>query len=572
LAEPTPPMPRHFATTVLLSALLSSVAAQELVLPAGTYFDQPALSGLTWRTTAFRFQVVYDSSHFTGQGVSGPIQISRLRFRAADNAVSSGGSVYAGVTIQMSSCPLDYAAMSSTFAANRGPDLQTVFAGAVSTLPALGGAPNSYVLDVVLGSPFTYDPTLGLDLCIEVDAPAPLPTLGVPNLATSSNVAAQRAQRLSASSQLATGGNLSPLANVILIDFAGSGGYPTWSEASSVNTGAGCYGHGRSFYESFTPGGAMDLSDSTLSLLPNGNGGYNVQRVGPTLFFPHGGTSLGLTDDSGVQIALPASFGALPYPGGSTTSIYVCSNGFLWLAPPAVPDNDSQPDSGRLVGLGPRLAPFWHDLLPTAANNVYFDVDPNGTTVYVTWNDVPSYTTPAARTNLQVALNSSGTVEFRYGQVHGGRQAAIVGWSPGNGAADVGSTDLSSQLAFTTGLPEQMPLTLRGTVPQLGTTLTQTLTGVPPASLLSLRLLGFTAVAAPLDLGLIGAPGCRQYIGASGLATSVMSGAVPTITFFIPPVPAYLGAVLYAQALTLSPGANASGILSSNLVTSTIGN
>jgi hypothetical protein len=564
-------MRHHLATAVLLSGFLSSVAAQELVLPSGTYFTQPGLSGLTWRTAAFRFQIVYDSTHFTNQGVLGPIQITRLRFRAADNAVSSGGSVYAGVTVQMSSCPLDYAAISPTFAANRGLDVQTVFTGVVSTLPALGGAPNSYVLDVVLGTPFSYDPTLGLDLCIEVDAPAPIPTLGVPNLATSSNVAAQHAQRLSASSQTATGGTLSAFANVILINFTGSGGYPGWTEASTANTGAGCYGHGRSFYESFTPGSAMDLSDSTLSLLPNGNGGYDVQRGGPASFFPHGAASLGLTDDSGVQIALPASFGAFPYPGGSTTSIYVCSNGFLWLVPPAIPDNDYQPDSGRLVGLGPRLAPFWHDLLPTAANNVHFDVDPSGSTVYVTWNDVPSYTAPAARTNLQVALSSSGAVQFCYGQVHGGRQPAIVGWSPGYGAADVGSIDLSSQLAFNTGLPEQTPLTLRGTVPQLGTTLAQTLTGVPPVSPLSLRLLGFVA-AAPLDLGLIGAPGCRQYIGASTSATSVMSGAVPSIAFFVPPVPAYLGAVLYSQAVTLSPGANAAGILTSNLVTSTIGN
>jgi hypothetical protein len=162
-------------------------------------------------------------------------------------------------------------------------------------------------------------------------------------------------------------------------------------------------------------------------------------------------------------------------------------------------------------------------------------------------------------------------VQFCYGQVHGGRPPAIVGWSPGNGAADVGSIDLSSQLAFNTGLPEQTPLTLRGTVPQLGTTLAETLTGVPPLALLSLRLLGFVAVA-PLDLGLLGAPGCRQYIGASTSATSLMSGAPPSISFFIPPVPAYLGAVLFSQVVTLSPGANASGILTSNLVTSTIGN
>src|SRR5262249_17219275 len=153
-----------------------------------------------------------------------------------------------------------------------------------------------------------------------------------------------------------------------------------------------------------------------------------------------------------------------------------------------------------LLGLNARLAPFWLDLLPNVTNNVYYDVDPSGATVYVTWDNVPTFSTPGNRVNMQLALSRTGVVQYRYGACSGGTRPGLVGWSPGGGAVDAGSLDLSALASFSTRAPEQAPLTLHGSMPLLGATVVHTMSNVPATSLLNLRLLSFVPIS-PLDLG-----------------------------------------------------------------------
>ena len=81
--------------------------------------------------------------------------------------------------------------------------------------------------------------------------------------------------------------------------------------------------------------------------------------------------------------------------------------------------------------------------------------------------------------------------------------------------------------------------------------------------------LGFSNTASgalplPLDLTVIGMPGCNLL--ADPLVTDVAAGVAPNApwSFAIPGLPALLGSVLYGQAFSLDPAANAFGFAAAN--------
>src|SRR5262245_20995528 len=114
---------------LLASLLAVSLSAQTLVAPNGYAAAEGASNNtFPWSraTASMRFQQVYDSSHFTGQGVAGPIVVSRLRFRANASASIWAGGTWPNVRIDMSTAAVDYLAPSSTFASNHGANRQTV--------------------------------------------------------------------------------------------------------------------------------------------------------------------------------------------------------------------------------------------------------------------------------------------------------------------------------------------------------------------------------------------------------------------------------------------------------------
>ena len=542
--------------------------AQELALPAFSYFEQTSGTALTWRTSDFHFQVIYDTSHFQDQGVTGPILIQRLRFRAAPDGVNDpGGSIYPAVTIELSSCPLNYSAASTTFANNRGADNQVCFTGPVVTLPSLGGTPNDHFIDVALTNPFVYDPLAGSDLVIEVDGVAP--SGPVPTAAARSF----RSRRISAASSGASTGTSSASASAILIDFSGSGGYATWTRASANSNGTGCYQTAVSFYEDFQDLSLFDLANQTLTMTPNASGGYAVALGGPTAFYPHGTTHLGLTDDDVSVVGLPSSFGTgFPFPtGAATATIGIGSNGHVFLGN----DTTAMFPNAQLMLFWPtpQLAPFSCDLLPDTVNNVYFDIAPSGTTVYVTYDAVPTFSAGGV-CNLQVAMHANGIVEYRYGSCSAAAtDLGVVGWTPGNFAADPGSTDISANPTFSTSGPDQLPLTLFSTVPYLGSTLLETASNVPANTLFSVRALTVGQLPG-IDLGFLGAPGCALWVDLGGTVDLQTSFQTPDADFTlqVPNNTALLGAIGYSQAAAFSPTANAFGMLTSNQIAYVFGN
>jgi hypothetical protein len=564
----------HRVVLFTVSAVFAggSALAQQLTLPSHAYFEHTGSSVNTWRASAFRFQIVYDTANFLEQGVNGPIAIQRLRWRAVDNAVDVGGATFAAVNVHLSSCPRDWTALSTVFADNRGADELLCYQGPATVAPCAGTAPNNYVVDIALQTPFTYDPTLGADLEIEVDATGPSPSTGIPTFATTSGQPGERAARVMATPDTATSGTASSFASDLLVDFAGPGGYATWSHATSASQGTGCYRVSRSFYELFASVPQFELANTTIVLTPNASGGYSVAAAPSAPFFAHGQVGLGLGDEAVSVQALPASGfpGGLPYPGGSASALGICSNGYIWLGSSTL--SDYTPTAGELLAGPARLAPFWADLFPDALHDVYFDVDPSGSTVYVTYDQVQTFEIGGS-VGLQVAIANNGTIQFRYGPVSGAPTTPVlVGWSPGGGAVDPGARDLSASMPFATAGPDSQGLSLDATQPLLGATVLQTLRNVPAAALLTARLIG-TVPLPGIDLGALGAPGCAVWIDPFACVTAFFSGT-PTITaqLVLPNVPAFAGAVVITQMFSLVPGVNALGVITSNQSVLTVGN
>jgi hypothetical protein len=155
---------------------------------------------------------------------------------------------------------------------------------------------------------------------------------------------------------------------------------------------------------------------------------------------PSLGTNLALTDDS-VAVGLPLGF-AFPMPGGGTTSsISVSSNGFVWLGVRADP-GCCNGDVLKLVAQMARIAPLWLDLDPGAGGAVWFNAFPasGGTlaSAVVTWEDVPEFGAAAPMT-FQLQLFADGSFTTFYDanfalapqpQTH----VALCGVSEGGGA------------------------------------------------------------------------------------------------------------------------------------------
>ncbi|MBM3496137.1 MAG: PKD domain-containing protein [Armatimonadetes bacterium] len=170
--------------TALLAAALASFAAAQsaVVLPNGcanTEGNSATSFPFGYGNKQIRVQHIFDSTHFTGQGIYSPILINQLRFRA-NGANASPGYVYDNVCVRMSAAAVDYLAPSTTFANNHGTNLTTVHSGAVTVANGTGTTPNNWYVTIPCTRFFWYDPNAGADLCLEVahDGSGPTATSG----------------------------------------------------------------------------------------------------------------------------------------------------------------------------------------------------------------------------------------------------------------------------------------------------------------------------------------------------------------------------------------------------------
>jgi hypothetical protein len=344
------------------------------------------------------------------------------------------------------------------------------------------------------------------------------------------------------------------------------GGMPV---AMATNIGHGCGGtacNANMFYEQFSPGSGFDLANSGLSMAFTG-GNYAVGN-GTGTFVPTTGasTDLGLGDDQSTAITLPF---ALPILGGTTTTLHVCSNGFV-----STTNNGTSftPMIGQLLGGAYSWYAGWMDLNPGAAGSGHVLVDSSATVVRITWNNVYRYGTTSPCT-FQFQFFPNGNVNLIWQTMNAG-DGTIVGWTVGNGAVDPGARDISATRAagWTVCNGGTLDLALNAaTRPVVGTTVNLVTSNIPAGSPFGALLLSFQQAVPPQDLTPLGMPGCEGYVVNGVTHMFLQPVGTSTHPFQVPNDPSLAGLPLVGQSFTYSPGLTPLGIIASNGVLLVIG-
>ncbi|MFN9334330.1 MAG: hypothetical protein ACK6D1_17210, partial [Planctomycetota bacterium] len=215
-----------FALALTAGGLIAQT--KQLTLPDNHYLSESPTqlgntgSGIWWRAAGpSRFQIVYDASHFLGNsGVTGPITLTKIKFRGEDAEANLGGQVYTGVNVQVGSTSLAAGGLSTTFATNLAPaapnttTMSAVGTTNVTVAPSLGSMPNNWNIEldlVAMGiattfNPLGSEPNLLLDVTIPA-APSNAPPLALILLQNTTGTLAQiRGQGLTATTTTATTG------------------------------------------------------------------------------------------------------------------------------------------------------------------------------------------------------------------------------------------------------------------------------------------------------------------------------------------------------------------------------
>jgi hypothetical protein len=348
-------------------------------------------------------------------------------------------------------------------------------------------------------------------------------------------------------------------------------------------------------FDLFSTGGTCNFDDITIRSI-----------VAPPCFESNIGTALALTDDSTVARPLGFSF---PFPGGSTTDIGVCSNGFIWLSGTQTNADFSATVAEFLgsVQATPRLAPAWRDFNPEAAgsDDVYFNTFADR--AVITWHNLVRFGGTQPMT-VQCQMLADGSFYFFYDVNYdstGGTFAegrSLIGIKSGTGTiADPGVTDYSAALpsalganayeffadsanfdlrgrclrfepntaggynasfrvdcaaavaAYGAGCPASQPVTMTSsTPPVIGSTFTWSVSNVPTNTTAAALLLGFNT--ANVSLTPFGFVGCSSFTSMDLPVALPFTPPTASVSGPLPFAPQLLGTVLHSQAAIVENG------------------
>lgn len=505
-----------------------------------------------WRTNGGRFQVVLEASHFQSAGFAGGY-IDQIMFRGESGEPNRGGQIV-GVQLRIGQTTATAATMTTDFAANLAAanNVLTTTLNSVVIGPSSGATPNNYNISLPLTFIGGYYLPSGANLLVDVTTQsATVPAVSgsiMPIDVVAAGQGSVRAAGINAALGAATGTKTSMVpAMGFKVDALGVLPPPT-VPARNVSFGAGCGGSPSTFYETFVDGQMFDLVGLTLTpdnaLSPSF---YNVTSgplsVDATVVNT---TPNSTSDDASVPHALGFTF---VYPGGVSTSIQACTNGYVWLDG-VTTTADIFPSPASFLAGGPRLAAWWRDIHcgrntvthPNSGLHIRTVGTAPNRVCYVTWLNVGLYPTVFGTSvgghavlNMQVALfERTNVIQLRYGRMPfasssetglslAGFTRGVIGGTP---SVDPRSRDLSLETPFATeveGSSGNMAQLVKAT-PVVGgaqyggrafagQTLTFDAVGVPAGAVIGAQLLDIVASAPGLQIPTITAPGCVLSTG-----------------------------------------------------------
>ncbi len=348
--------------------------------------------------------------------------------------------------------------------------------------------------------------------------------------------------------------------------------------ATIANYGAGCGASYASAYQLFTTSAAASAALSNTAIALTNLGSTYAFAAGSATYVTPSATATVLTlgDDAETSVALSAP---MPYPGGSTSSLVVCSNGFV----SAATGNGTgfTPGGPAFCAMSQAVWGCWHDFNPAETGSGSIKFEEIGGIAYVTWENVESYP-PAPTVNpgtMQLQFDvATGNVSIVFGLLDavGGSSFGdnyLVGYSPIGANVDAGSQNLATTMPFVTAPVDVLPLALSaGPNPALGATMVFTTSNIPATSPLAANLISLFQLNPGVDLGPLGAPGCLDLVNASAAATVLLVPPATTYSIVIPNDASFVGLPINAQAAAFVPGINALGVITSNGVGTVVGN
>ena len=569
----------HSSFSFVLATCLGAVSAtaqSTVVIPNGAATTEGNdFNNFPWGRggSGLLHQCIYDAVNFTAQGINHPIVITRLRWRPDDMRSSAASSYAVGGTVKLSTCPLASTAVTQTFANQRGPDVTTVFSGPVSW-PAFAATPGPcpFHIDVPLTTPFVYNPALG-GLNIEVDLPIQGFT-GTTPLQLDVMTFGANASRVWLSSGYVNGGpNLTtPFSPGIPHGLVVEVTYTVPQALAAVTPyGAGCYDVPNSVYELWTGLSPFDLGGSGMSMIYNGGNGYTCLPVLTSYVAPPPtATWIQLGDDTEANVVLSSP---LVHPGGSTSQLVVCSNGFVSAGPGN--GTDYLPTIAGFLGFPQTCwVADWHDYNPSplglGPGNIRFHEV--GNVSYLTWDAVPTFPIQNPNTFQIQFERSSGNVHVVW-SIISDVWDHMVGFKVGGPALDPGNRDISATLPsnFTCGRDDRALRLLASARPITGTTISLDTTEVG-AGTIGANILSLTQINPGIELSVLGMPNCFALVGLDLLSAHLPSGGSFSASLAIPANPALTGLHLGNQSAIFGDvNANPAGMRSSNALDLRIG-
>ncbi len=554
------------ASAVALTA--ASAFCQVAQIPPAANIAAYGNSGAYWRAGTVKWQMIYDTSHFTSQGILATISITQIDF------VTTPGSVFTAVNYPTVNAYVDlslndWTAQNATYATNRtNPAAPPNFTGTVNTQAG------TFLTTLALTTPFSYDPTAGVDLVVEVEImTAPTPNTGnfqyTTYTATPPGNACAVIRSLNNPTSLT--GSVSGFVPIVQFTYI-----PAVGAGVATPLGAGCYEKYASIAELFAVTANFDLQNSALTFLSTG-GTYLVTRTGAWL--PAGSvqptpTVLALADDSDVNY--PFTTGSFP----GWTGIQVCSNGYVaaaagntLVAAPSVTTTMNAPQQAFYCQ---------RDLDPsTATGGGVVQVEESATVTTVSFIGVPNWTDPASippvtqPCDIQFQLYPSGDVTIAFGpnmstnQDNGG---ILVGYSPAGPNLNATNTDISALTGVLLEIVDTSALALQSVNrPVINTTWNLNVANIPPLVQLGVEIYGFSDPGIN-DLFFIGAPGCGLRANLDVLNPWVsLGGTSHPYSLPIPNSSGLLGVTFYMQSAMLDASYNAFGVITSNGIAGLIG-
>jgi hypothetical protein len=179
------------------------------------------------------------------------------------------------------------------------------------------------------------------------------------------------------------------------------------------------------FFVELFDSGNNDMSNRTLTFIPNGLGSYNACATDTTDFpvDPASGTALSLADDDYYEVNLDGAH--VRVHGKSYQTLYIGSNGYITFTSGDI----SYYETLTTHFAFPRISGLFDDLDPSAGGTISWKQ--LGNRVVVTFEDVPEFSLSNSN-SFQIEMYFDGRIRITWLDITA--QDGLIGFSDGKGA------------------------------------------------------------------------------------------------------------------------------------------